>query len=180
MAMALILAGPSWAGNEYYDNVTVDFTGLDSLSGTDSTARETKTDSVSGSDPLFYYSGTSIYNSANGIAEVYILALDSDDAAAQIADTSQDSIIISIYTAWKNPWSSAFSSNYRSGENIVAACSLSTMGVGYANRQMKRFTIASGIGQVLYARILSIYHPVNMTDSVGIHYEVGLTILGKQ
>lgn len=189
LMVVLALAVWAWAGRTYTNSKTVEFTYLDS-----SASIETYTDSLTGARtaggvqstgaPNLYMDGLADITTLSGIIECYILKLDTDDAAAQIADTlGNDTVIATLYTAWQSPLGTTSSGGYiRAGETALWACTLSTMtGLTASKLQRKSFSVTSGVGNAAYWRFYCKYQQPDNTaaDSVGIHYRVGVSVIGR-
>lgn len=168
---------PPLEAKSYSSTFSWNHTALDS-----SATRELRTDSLVGGTtgaPVFYFGNLEgTYSSViGGIIEAYVTALDSDDAAAQVADTTKDSLVFIIYTAWKTMLGTA--TNYhRAEETVLDSVVLSSVGYG-VKRGSWTIPTTAALGNVVYARIQSIYRPPNDNDTVVIRYKAGASWIAR-
>lgn len=177
VALVLLLAAPGIAGPRYTNVFTFDATGLDSTANPATTTDSLTSGGTTGA-PIFYWDGLASagVNSFTAMAEAYITALDSDDAAAQIADTAKDTLYILLYTAWQSMLGTNTSGYYRANETVLDTIVLITAGVGTTKIARGSTSIPSTtpLGDVVYARLKMTVTPKNNEDTVGIHYRVGI------
>ncbi|MDD4995736.1 MAG: hypothetical protein PHW53_04730 [Patescibacteria group bacterium] len=122
-------------------------------------ARTTQTDSLVGTGlaPLFYFNDLFGATDVEGIFSCYISKLDTGSAANDYADTSKDSVVWYIYTAWNNP--------YRNYEKLICTLTFANPGVGVAKIQTRYFDFPddSVLGDVIYGRLLMIMNDSDYT-----------------
>lgn len=149
---------------------------IDSLTGTTESGAED-----SSGAPLFYFAnlGRADVAVVTGFFEAYIDTVDLDSVGTSTATvpapdtTGNDTLILTIYTAFNAQFGSATTYS-RAGEEALVACTLTSMtysAAGATGSQGAKFTIPStaGIGDVLYGRLTHKYEqpePVT-TDSLG-------------
>jgi hypothetical protein len=128
--------------------------------------------------------GTSLPTKIDGMVSLYVTSLDTGTAgAADIPDTSKDTVFFHLFTAWPSAWSTN-TNGERTGETQLCSVRIITAGVGLAKIVNTKFSVPSdsAIGSVIYWRIRS---ALNDSDySVGrlaghIHYRGSVTLFAR-
>lgn len=173
MVVCLLQISPvsaqSWKYSSTHD---INFTALDSAGG----LKETLTDSLTGGttgSPIFYYNNPN--TKLMGVMKIYITARDSDDAAAQVADTTKDTIVATLYTAYSDPSAANTSGYSRLGETALCSLIFNThIGTTIAASTAQLFSSPTTplVGDVAYWRFRCAYLCPNNDDTVAIHYRV--------
>ena len=179
------------AGVKQYSNTYE----MDSCVADSSAAIETFTDSLVGTTtgaPLFYFGNLDRYEVSvvTGWFEAYIDTVDLDSVGASAASdapdtTGNDTLILTIYTAFKAQWGTA-TKYARAGEEALVACTLSTMtysAAGATGSEGKKFTIpaTAGIGDCLYGRIQWKYQQpaTSLDDTSQIVYKTHVRMIAR-
>lgn len=146
----------------------------DSMRTDSSAAVITQVDSLTGNQesgaadssgaPLFYFDnlGGADVSVVTGWFEAYIDTVDNDSVGSSVTATTpdttgNDTLILTIYTAFRKHWGTA-TTYARSGEEALVACTLQAMcysAAGATGSVGAKFTIpaTAGIGDVLYGRL---------------------------
>ena len=177
MFVIALVAGTAPARAPYISSKTWTHTGLDSA-GTDGTkTRELRTDSLTGGTtgaPLFYYDLATYVNQARGVFEVKVTAMDTTKGGTS-ADTARDSLVLLIYTAWKNQLGTA-TGYCRANETLLDSVCFDAVGFGvkratWVYPKVRSGVMTTALGNVIYGRIQSIYRPQNKIDTLTITYQ---------
>jgi len=198
--IAIVMAPGTFAGEAVlqYSNVhTTDsfivdssaavVTRIDSLTGTTESGAED-----SSGAPLFYFSDLDRYDVSvvTGWFEAYIDTVDLDSVGNSVtADapdtTGNDTLILTIYTAFKQLWGTA-TQYARAGEEALVACTLESMTYsanGATGNAGVKFTIpaTAGIGDVLYGRITFKYQQpaASLDDTTQIVYRTYCRMIAR-
>lgn len=173
--LVLLQAAPVMAQSWRYGGThDIDWTSIDSTA-----AKLTHTDSLTGGttgSPVLYWNHPN--TKVMGAMVIAITARDTDDEAADIVDTTKDTIVATMYTAYNNMTSTGNATGYeRLGETALCSLVFNThIGTTLAASTAQIFSSPTTplVGDVVYWRFRCVYLPTNNDDTLGVHYRVYL------